>query len=135
LLDRSVRTDASGHFDFGPVPVDRYHVIADVPHATGAAIAIDLRDRLVDAEKLRLVAHACDASLHGVIRDASGGTIARARVIAASVVGSGPSTEAGDDGTYELCVPVGGGVVMVRADGYADAYAVVRAFGRVRRDF
>jgi hypothetical protein len=73
--------------------------------------------------------------VHGVIRDASGGTIAKARVIEASMLNVGPSTEAGDDGAYELCVPVGGGAVMVRADGYADTYAAVSAFGRVRRDF
>lgn len=134
-LERSVQTDAHGRFDFGPVPVDGYHLVADVPHATGVAITIDLHDRLAEVDKLRLVAHACEASVHGVIRDASGGTIAKARVIVTGTLNVGPSTEASDDGVYELCVPVGRSAVMVRADGYADTFAFISAFGRVRRDF
>lgn len=133
-LERTVKTDTHGGFDFGPVPFDRYHVIADVARGTGVAIAIDLHDRLVEVDKLRLVAHACEASLHGVIRYASGGTIAKARVIATGTLQDGPSTEASDEGAYELCVPVGQSMVMVRADGYADTYVAVSAFGRLRRD-
>ena len=135
-FEASRPTDDRGHFDFGAVPVSAYRVIAEVPRATGAAIDVDLRDQLVDGEKLRLIAHACDASLHGDVRDVSGGIVGRARLfVSPDFSGEGPGTDAGDDGAYELCVPFGDSGVIVRADGYADTLAFVSASGRVRRDF
>lgn len=141
VFHASVQTDASGRFGFGPVPVAVYRVIAEVPRATGTAINIDLHDPLIAADQLRLIVHACDAFLHGVVRDASGGVVGAARVFASepfnvdAVTDEGPGTEAGEDGAYELCVPVGNSIVVVQADGYADALAMVSAFGPMRRDF
>ncbi len=113
-----------------------YRVIAEVARATGTAIDVDIRDQIVDAENLRLTAHACDASLHGVVRDVSGGVVGKARLfISPDGFGEGPGADAGEDGSYELCVPVGDGAVIARADGYADALALVGASGRIRRDF
>jgi hypothetical protein len=144
LFQASRQTDGKGHFDFGPVPVANYRLIAEVPHGTGTAIGVDLADRTLDAEKLRLIVHACDASLAGVVRDVSGGGVGGAHLFVSAAytlydgfdgADEGPGINAADDGTYELCVPVGDSVVIVRADGYADALARVSTFGRVRRDF
>jgi hypothetical protein len=139
--ETSVKTDASGRFDLGAVVVGRYLIVAEVAHATGASKSIDLRNPNVDPppEQVRLVAHACDAILHGVVHDASGGTIAKARVAQSGGQGgdftTGPGVDSGDDGSYELCIPVGSNSVTVEADGYADTVTFVSAFGRVRRDF
>lgn len=133
----SVKTDAAGRFDLGAVVVDSYLVVAEVAHATGAMKSIELRNPDADppSDQLRLVAHACDAILHGVIRDASGGTIAKARVAQSGSFMSGPGVDSDADGSYELCVAVGDSNVIIKADGYADTTASVYAFGKVRQDF
>jgi hypothetical protein len=135
--ETSVKTDVSGRFDLGAVVVGRYLVVAEVAHATGAMSSIDLRNPNADPPpgQLRLVAHACDAILHGVIRDASGGTIAKARIAQSEGVAMGPGTDSAADGSYELCIAVGDSSVTIRADGYADTTAPVSVFGKVRRDF
>lgn len=135
--ERVVQTDAAGHFDFGAVLVGRYSVLAEVAHASGAAVFVDLRNpaAVPAPDQLRLVARACTALLHGVVRDASGGTIAKARVMETARFMTGPGVESADDGSYELCVSVGSSTIAVRADGYADAIAEVAAFGKLRRDF
>lgn len=135
--ERSVQSDATGHFDFGGVLIGRYAVLAEVPHATGAAVIADLRNPTAapPADQLRLVAHTCEAVLHGVIRDASGGTIAKARIVETARFMSGPGVDSGEDGSYELCVSIGNSSIAVRADGYADVVAQVAAYGKLRRDF
>ena len=135
--ERAVQTDANGHFDFGAVVVGRYFVIAELAHATGASLSVDLRNPVAipAADQLRLVAHACEAFLHGVVRDASGGTIAKARVMESDRGIAGPGVESNDDGSYELCIDVGGSNIIVRADGYADVSVPITAFGKIRRDF
>jgi hypothetical protein len=132
-----VQSDATGHFDFGGVLIGRYAVLAEVPHATGAAVIADLRNPTAapPADQLRLVAHTCEAVLHGVIRDASGGTIAKARIVETARFMSGPGVDSGEDGSYELCVSIGNSSIAVRADGYADVVAQVAAYGKLRRDF
>lgn len=126
------RTDASGHFDLGEQPADRYSVIAEKAGATRALAFVDLRDPTAKSDQLRLVLHGCDAALHGIIRDASGGPIAKARV---GVTPGGEGVLSDDDGKYEVCVPVGDSGVWVDADGYARARDRIAAYGRVRRDF
>ncbi len=128
------KTDASGRFDLGEQPAERYSVVAEKPGATRGLVYVDLRDAVArpSPDQLRLVLHACDAALHGIIRDASGGPIAKARVGASP---GGQGIESADDGSYEVCVPVGDGSVWVDADGYARVREQVVAYGRVRRDF
>lgn len=135
--ERVVQTDATGHFDFGGVLLGKYSVLAEVSHATGAITFVDLRNPTptTPADQLRLVAHTCEAVLQGVIRDASGGTIAKARVVETSGFMTGPGVESEEDGSYELCVSIGNNSIAVRADGYADAVAQVAAYGKLRRDF
>lgn len=128
------KTDASGHFDLGEHPAERFSVVAERAGATRGVVFVDLRDAVAkpSPDQLRVVLHACDAALHGFIRDASGGPIAKARVGSSP---GGQGIESDDDGKYEVCVPVGDGSVWVDADGYARVREQIAAYGRVRRDF
>ena len=129
-------TAADGRFDFGLQIATRFAVIAEKPKLSPAATWLDLNNPKTPTEDLHLALHACDASIHGTIRDAGGGVISHARV-ALVLGGSGISggTEADDLGAYELCVPVGWAEVVVSAEGYARTVDIVEGFGAVRRDF
>lgn len=132
LPEPRVISDAAGRFDFGPQLATRYVVAAEKPSVTGATLAVDLRNPAAQPDQLRLVVHACDASVHGTIRDSSGGVIAKARV---ELAYGGTGVDGDGEGRYELCLPVGDNQLVLSADGYATAQASIRAFGRVRRDF
>jgi Carboxypeptidase regulatory-like domain/PDZ domain len=130
-----VVTDASGAFDLGlQLPTDLV-VAADAPHLTGVAKSIDLRDPTLVADKLTLVVHACDASIHGTIHDNGGGVVAKARV--SQFDGEVPvgGAVADDRGAYELCVPVGASAVAVHAEGYAVVEENITATGHMPLDF
>jgi protocatechuate 3,4-dioxygenase beta subunit len=126
-----VETDASGRFDFGDQIATEYVVIAEAPHATGATERVDLRDPTQRSDQLVLELQPCDASIHGTVRDQAGGIVPAAHV----AMWEGPATDARDDGSYELCVPVGSTTVMVRADGYANVLEDVSVYGRLQHDF
>jgi class 3 adenylate cyclase len=131
-----VLTDASGRFDLGVQRIARHVVVSEPPRLAGAFAAIDLADPTVDAEHVTLMLHACTASLHGIVRDAAGGEIAHARVAAsADGIVPGAGSEAGDDGSYEMCVSPGTVDILVTADGYASQETPIAISGRVRRDF
>jgi hypothetical protein len=133
-----VISDDDGRFDFGPQLATTYVVAGDMPHVTGAVETIDLRDpiRTPPPDELRLVLHACTASIHGTVTDASHGVIASARVSRGDgEVATGGGVETNADGTYELCAPEGWSAVSVRASGYAHVVDTVTAFGPVRRDY
>jgi hypothetical protein len=134
----SAITDATGGFDFGAQPAAVYFVVAELPRLTGALQRLDLRDSTASPppDQLRLVLHACDASIHGTIRDTAGGVVPGALVARGEgALTTNAGAEADDNGTYELCVPAGGAGVMVKADGYAAISDRVNVFGRTRRDF
>ncbi len=133
-VEHQAKTDAAGHFDLGEHPAERYSVVAEKAGATRGISYVDLRDAAAKPapDQLRVVLHACDAALHGIVRDASGGPIAKARVGSSP---GGQGIESDDDGKYEVCVPVGDGSVWVDADGYARVREQIVAYGRVRRDF
>lgn len=130
-----VVTDAAGGFDFGMHLATSYFVLAEAPHLTGTMAAVDLRNPTQTPEQLKIMLHACDASLHGTIHDAGGGVVPKARVSREVGVRTGWGTEADDAGAYELCVPVGFSTVTVRAEGYARVTEDLSAFGTVRHDF
>ncbi len=138
IAEPHVLTDPSGRFDFGLQLPTEYVVVAEMPRLTGALLSIDLRDPLATPppDQLRLVMHACDASIYGTVRDSAGGVVPKARVswneylMTASV-----GTDAGEDGGYELCVPIPGAALLVRAAGYAQIIDQITAYGRLRRDF
>ncbi|HEY4058004.1 MAG TPA: carboxypeptidase regulatory-like domain-containing protein, partial [Kofleriaceae bacterium] len=129
-------TSADGAFDFGVKAPLVYAVFADAPKLTGAAYELDLGDAQAPSEKLRLVLHACDASIHGVVHDTVGGTVAGA-LVSRTAGRARSSTGALSDatGTYELCIPTGGEDIVVTADGYATVRENVNVFGRTARDF
>jgi len=131
-----VVADGSGRFDLGRQPAGAYLIVAEMPRLTSAIESIDLRDPTRPVDQLRLALHACDASIHGTIRDSAGGVIPKARVVLGDGrLTTGAGAEADDAGTYELCVPVGGVGVVVKADGYGDLLEGINAFGRMLRDF
>jgi hypothetical protein len=129
-----VLTDEYGRFDFGPQRWSDYVVVAEMPHLTAAMQMIDTRDPTSDPSQLHLVLHACEAAIYGKVRDASGGAIAKAHVAWAAAFAT-VGTDAGDDGNYDLCVPMGETEAFVTAAGYAAIGDSITAFGRVRRDF
>jgi len=134
----SAITDGSGHFDFGVQPAAAYVVVAMMPRLTGVLHQLDLRDSTASPppDQLRLVLHACDASIHGTIRDSAGGVIVGALVtLGARALRTTAGAEADVNGNYELCVPVGGAGVTVTADGYAALSDNVSVYGRTRHDF
>lgn len=127
-------TSRDGGFDFGPQPAQRYVIEASRPGATAARRALDVRDPATDPERLELRLGPCEAVVHGVVRDASGGVIAGARVghAAAWLAGLGVSTDLG--GAYELCVRPGEVSLVVTADGYGAVTFLQAVTARVRRD-
>jgi len=134
IAEPKVTTDAAGHFDFGTELAMEYVLVAEAPHVTGAMLELD--PRLVPStDDLVLVLHACDASIHGTVRDVSGGVVPKARISRLHDDSIGAGVDASDDGTYELCVEVGFEQVLVAADGYAQITDRVTAYGPVLRNF
>jgi hypothetical protein len=127
-------TSRDGGFDFGPQPAQRYVIEASRAGATAARLALDVRDPATDPERLELRLGPCEAVVHGVVRDASGGVIAGARVghAAAWLSGLGVSTD--PSGAYELCVRPGEVALVVTADGYGAVTFLQAVTARVRRD-
>lgn len=131
--EEHVVADATGRFDFGPQPPRAYVVSAQATGATGDARAIDLRREAAD--DLHLVMHACDASIFGVVRDVSGGTIPGARVAhSLDGVHADLAATTGADGAYELCVPRGETSLLVSAEGYATELGEVFVSSNTRHD-
>jgi len=135
---QSRQSDGNGHFDFGVYPAATYAVTAEMPKLTAALERIDLRDPIASPafDQLRLVLHACTASIHGTVLDSAGGPIGGAVLVRTeNWVKSAAGVEADENGAYELCVPAGGAGVNVSADGYAAVDEDVNVYGRTRRDF
>jgi len=123
-------TDASGHFAFDRVPPAEYTVIAERPDTAGAWRTIDA----AGTEDIVLVLHACDATIEGIVHDASG-PIAHATVAESTdQVTAGPAVDSADDGRYRLCVTPGDSGLIVRADGYAEAAMQLVVSGHTHRD-
>jgi hypothetical protein len=131
-----VVTDATGRFDLGVLPADRYLVVAEKPQTAGTSLLVDLRDPTVKSDQVALVLHACEASIHGVVRDAAGGPIGGARVARSQdtlLWGEGTDTDA--SGNYELCTVRQDVELVASADGYALESTTLKVSGRIRQDF
>lgn len=136
-------TNAAGAFDFGTQPAMALSVRASAPRRASAAIGVDLRDPLVRSDQLELVLGGCDAAMIGTVRDASGGTIANARIARLELerhgdVPGGPAVTTDDDGAYELCVETRwppSVTVEVSAAGYGTIVYTAMVPGRVETDF
>jgi hypothetical protein len=73
----TVASGADGRFELQVTHGDRFVIAADKAGAIGASAELDLGDPTAPAE-VTLMLHACTATVHGTVRDASGGVIARA---------------------------------------------------------
>ncbi len=137
IAEPRAKTDATGHFDLGTQLGAVYTLVAEAPRWTGATIMVDARDPTLRTDDLHVLLHACVASIYGTVRDAAGGVVPRARISWSYGMSTrgGIGVEAADDGTYELCTPVGDSIAIAMADGYATISDPVSAFGRVRHDW
>ena len=133
-------TNAAGEFDFGAQRAMPWSVQASAPGKASARLEIDLRDPRADGEHVEIALGACTAAMTGVVRDASGGPIASARIatVAPELVARGPGVKTDDKGAYELCVETrwpGWVSVEVSAASYASiAYSTVVP-GRIEVNF
>lgn len=137
-------TGADGRFDFGLQAAMEWSVRASAPGKTGATQTLDLRNPVLapPPDRLEIELGACEAALVGVVRDASGGPIAHARVArlarGTSPVPGGVAVDTDDQGAYELCVEKswpGRILVEVSADGYGAIVFTGLVLGRVAVDF
>jgi RNA polymerase sigma factor (sigma-70 family) len=141
-------TNAAGEFDFGAQRAMPWSVRASAPGKASARLDVDLRDPRATPDKLEL--GSCTAAMVGIVRDASGGPIANARVApladnlvhggpgSDSSVPGGPAAKTDDKGAYELCLETrwpGWVAVEVSADSYAAITFVTVAPGRISVDF
>lgn len=127
----TVRTDATGAFDFGPRPAAVYTVEASAPDRVGAIAHPDLRDPTARpaAEALELKLLACTATLSGHVFDSSGGPIEKARL---QLAGARFETDA--TGAYRSCTRFGNHEMFVEADGYGSIHLRMLVTGDLARD-
>ena len=130
---RELRTDASGHFDFGKSPpFGNYRVAASAPGRIAAIVSIDLADPAARpaSDQLELRLGACAMTVSGTVFDAASNAIRGAHVLRDGVVGA----EADDRGSYKLCAPRGHVDIIYAADGYGSVSLSVDVQGDVRQD-
>jgi hypothetical protein len=132
--ERSVRTDAQGRFSLGVVPPARYTVIASAPDRIAASVEVDLGRPMADPSpgKLELHLGRCEATIMGVVRDASGGVV-RDASIGTNRVGyfAVRTTRTDDQGRYRMCVVRGINTISIAAAGYG----AIERVGPATRDW
>jgi RNA polymerase sigma factor (sigma-70 family) len=129
-------TDATGHFDFGALPMAGYSIGAIEAGRLAAVRHIDTRDPALRADALELALLPCESSLFGRVTDPAGAPISGAEVLREDVIGV--STD--DAGQYELCIRR---VALendelrttVRAPGFAAQEVVTATHGHHAYDF
>lgn len=129
-------TDATGHFDFGPMVPAVYSIGAIEQGRLADVQRIDTRDPKLRSDALELALLPCDASLVGRVTDPAGTPIRGAQVMREDVIG----TETDDQGHYELCIrrvalQLEELRTVVRAAGYAAQEVITGAHGRHAFDF
>jgi len=125
-----LRSGPDGGFDFGVQPAATFTVSAEAPGLTASAVAISLADPRARPDQIALMLRGCRSRLHGSVVDASGGGIARARLLNAELAG----TESDERGRYSLCLPDHDSRVRVEADGYGTVALPFHLFGELQRD-
>jgi len=126
-----VRTGPDGTFDFGIQPAAVFGVSASAPKLTSSYTVIPVADPRAKPDQIALELSACRSRLYGTVRDASGGGIAKARLLSTDFGGN----ESDATGQYSLCLPQGDSRVRVEADGYGTFTLPFRTFGELRYDF
>jgi hypothetical protein len=129
------RTGADGAFDFGPRPGAWFNVSAESPGKRPAQIVVALADPTLKSDQLVLELGECGSRLFGSVLDASGGTIAKAKIRVAGLAGA----ETDATGQYSVCVEAANGppnqFIRVEADGYGTIFVVLGLVGELRYDF
>lgn len=132
-----VASAADGSFDFGPQPAARFAISASAPNHAAVTAMVANADPGHKNDQLVLELGDCRSHLFGMVIDASGGGIAKARVQTAGL--SGIETDA--TGHYDVCLPAGPSFgtpavsVRVEADGYGAIKQVVLFVGELHLDF
>jgi len=126
-----MQTGDDGRFDFGVRGAATFTVSAEATGLTPATTQIALADPNAHPDAIVLELTACRSRLFGSVIDASGGSIAKARL---RVNGLG-GTDADATGHYSMCVPSGSSRIRIEADGYGTVDLPVRLFGELRHDF
>jgi len=130
-------TGADGLFDFGVQPAMRLTVSAGAANAGATALSVDSANPRTRTDQLVIQLRDCRAHVFGVVADASGGPIAKARITTAGL--SGADSDA--SGHYSLCLPLSNslgtpsGRMRVEADGYGTLTRNVIVVGNLRQDF
>jgi hypothetical protein len=131
---REIRTDASGHFDFGAFPPAGafYEVTATAPMYSPAIVRAALADPTAKppSDQLVLRLGSCERDVYGTVSDASGNGIRGAHVMRDGVVG----VDADEHGAYRLCSPRGRGDVTYASEGYGGVSLSVDVQGHTRQD-
>ncbi|HMG54459.1 MAG TPA: sigma-70 family RNA polymerase sigma factor, partial [Kofleriaceae bacterium] len=125
-----LRSGPDGAFDFGVQPAATFAVSAEAPRLTPSSVVIAVADPRAVPDQLALQLGACRSRLHGSVLDASGGGIARARLLSAELAG----TESDERGRYSLCLPDHNSRVRVEADGYGTVALPFHLYGELQRD-
>ena len=125
-------TGVDGSFDFGPHPLSRYQVAAEASGRVPATSTVELADPALapPPDRLELRLQGCRASIAGTIYDASGGSIAKARVRRDGIAG----VVADEHGAYRLCVMRGRSDIEFAADGYGSVVLGLDVDGEQRQD-
>jgi len=120
-----VRSTADGAFDFGVQPAAVFEVSAEAPRRTASFTMIAVADLRAKPDQIVLQLGDCRSRLYGSVLDASGGSIAKARILTTDFGG----IESDATGQYSLCLPEGESQVRVEADGYGTITSPFRLFG------
>jgi RNA polymerase sigma-70 factor (ECF subfamily) len=132
-----VTSAADGSFDFGAQPAARFTVSASAPDLAAAMTTVANADSTHKNDQLVLELGECRSRLFGMVVDASGGGITKARVQTVGLSG----IESDATGHYSVCLPAAPSFgtpalwVRVEADGYGTIQQQVLYMGELHQDF
>jgi RNA polymerase sigma-70 factor (ECF subfamily) len=132
-----VTSAADGTFDFGAQPATFFTVSASARDYAAVAVPVPNVDPRAKTDQLVLALGDCRSRLSGVVADASGGGIAKARISIAGLSG----TESDAIGNYSVCMSPRHGLgtptaqVRIEADGYGAIRQDVIVVGNLHLDF
>lgn len=124
-------TDDEGGFAFGAQHPVWYEISASAPGKGYGSILIASHDPTAKTDSLEIRLSGCEHVLHGVVSDASGGTIVGAEiqpVHAQWPLAVGVQTDG--DGHYEMCTAAGDVQAVISAQGYGAVRLSKQVIGR-----
>jgi RNA polymerase sigma factor (sigma-70 family) len=132
-----VTSAPDGSFDFGVQPGAAFTVSASTPDQAGASVAVANFDPRSRSDQLVVELGDCGSRMSGMIADASGGGVPKARISFAGLSGM----ESDATGKYSLCLSTRDALgtpsaqVRVEADGYGTTSETVIVVGDLHHDF